>query len=559
MNDKTKAGLEILEAAILLGVLGDVLLRETPWGLNIFLWILVLVAAMVALTFRRRKEIWNTQTILLHSALVFFAAAFVWRASIELLLLNGLAIFTILAILTLPALKLRAQLAGVSHYIIGFIWSGLNAAFAPIAVVFGDIKWKAIPQKGWSKHAFAVLRGLVIVTPLLIIFGGLFMAADAAFEGIIQRTFNIKPETILWHIFFVGFFSWIVAGYLRGSLFGTILPEAIVPVKTAPPLSITEPVETDNEKAEPPTQKWDWRNFDSKILPSVLTLGTIEISIVFGLMNLLFLSFVIVQLPYLFGGMELVQSTANLKLADYARRGFGELVFVSALVLPILLAGHWFLRRDNLRNEILFRVLAGIQIALLFVIMISAGQRMLLYTGNMGYGLTSARFFPMVFMILLAAIFIWFGATVLRGARPRFAWGALWLSLLTLGTLNVLNPEDFIVRTNYKLMQQGRTYDNNYQWGMSDDAMPALLETIPTLNDRERCYAENMILSKLTDHRVKKDVRTWNYSRWSATRKLEQYAANFGEGGNPLAYKECYKLYPSVNSAINTTRESVND
>ena len=56
MNDRTKTGLEILEAALLLGVLGDVLLRETPWGLNVFLWITVLAAAMVALTLRRKKN-----------------------------------------------------------------------------------------------------------------------------------------------------------------------------------------------------------------------------------------------------------------------------------------------------------------------------------------------------------------------------------------------------------------------------------------------------------------------------------------------------------------------
>ncbi|MDQ3087829.1 MAG: hypothetical protein M3Q78_04435 [Acidobacteriota bacterium] len=56
MNDKTKTGLEILEAALLLGILGDVLLRQTPWGLNVFLWVTVLAAAMVALTLRRKKR-----------------------------------------------------------------------------------------------------------------------------------------------------------------------------------------------------------------------------------------------------------------------------------------------------------------------------------------------------------------------------------------------------------------------------------------------------------------------------------------------------------------------
>ena len=84
MNEKTKTGLEILEAALLLGILGDVLLRETPWGLNVFLWVGALIAAMLMLALRRRSERLTGQTIALHAALIFFAAMFVWRDSVQL-------------------------------------------------------------------------------------------------------------------------------------------------------------------------------------------------------------------------------------------------------------------------------------------------------------------------------------------------------------------------------------------------------------------------------------------------------------------------------------------
>ena len=62
VDDRTKTGLEILEAAILLGVLGDALLRVTPWGLNVFLWVSVLSAAMIVLTLRQKSEFWSVQT-----------------------------------------------------------------------------------------------------------------------------------------------------------------------------------------------------------------------------------------------------------------------------------------------------------------------------------------------------------------------------------------------------------------------------------------------------------------------------------------------------------------
>ncbi|MBN8035541.1 DUF4153 domain-containing protein, partial [Vibrio vulnificus] len=78
---------------------------------------------------------------------------------------------------------------------------------------------------------------------------------------------------------------------------------------------------------------------------------------------------------YLFGGLDFVHSTPDLKLADFARSGFAELVFASVLVLPMLLVGHWLLRRDSKSTANLFKVLALIQIGLLFVVMASAMQR----------------------------------------------------------------------------------------------------------------------------------------------------------------------------------------
>jgi len=541
MNDKTKTGLEILEAALLLGVLGDALLRETPWGLNVFLWIGALVAAMLMLTLRRRSEFLNKHTIALHAALVFFAAMFVWRDSMELKLLNTLMVLTILSLLTLPALKIKTQIAGIFHYFYAAIWSGLSTAFAPFYLLFGDIKWKTIPQAGWTKHLIAALRGIAIAAPILLVFGALFTAADAVFQGIIEQTFHIDAAVLLTHVFLTGFFSWIVAGYLRGSLFETFVPEKSPHVK-AQTLSITEQKEDEKESTKSAlpkqTKTWDWRNFDNSVLPKSLTLGAIEVSIVLGLMNLLFLGFVIVQIPYLFGGMELVQTTPDFKLADYARRGFGELVTVAALVLPILLLSHWLLRKDSPINERIYRVLAGIQIALLFVIMISATQRLLLLTGNLGYGLTTIRLYPMVFMVWLFLVFVWFALTVLRGAREQFAWGALWSAFFIIATLHVFNPDDFIVRTNVRLMQQDRHFDSSYAASLSDDAVPALVESLPIMDVEKQCVVKWKLADRFKQAEQENDFRTWNWSRSTARKEMTQNQESFNTAGCPPQTRE---------------------
>ena len=551
MNEKTKTGLEILQAAVLLGILGDVLLRQTPWGLNVLLFVGALVAAFVMLVLRRRQEFWSRQTIALNGALVFFAAMFVWRDSHELKVFDTLAILTILAILTLPVLKIKTQIAGVFHYVIGFIWAGLSVVSAPFILIFGDIEWKTLPQIGWSKHLISVLRGVLIAAPLVLIFGALFVAADAVFQGIVEQTLNIRADIVVSHIMLTAFFSWIIAGYLRGSLVETFSDDAkkVFPenkeIEKPKNLSVTDIKDEAEPKPEekPKTEekkKWSWQNFDNSIFPKVFTLGAIEVSIVLGLINLLFLAFVIVQIPYLFGGMDLVQNTPDFKLAEYARRGFGELVAVAALVLPILLISHWLLRKDNPLNEKIFRVLAGMNIVLLFVIMLSATQRLLLLTGNLGYGLTTVRLYPMIFMIWLALIFIWFTLTVLRGAREQFAWGALWSAFVILGAVNVLNPDAYIARTNIRLMQEGRSFDAFYNANLSDDAVPVLLENLDEMSIDQRCTVAHRFRSRLRSTEDEKDFRSWNWSRWSARNKLINNTATLNTSFCPQHITDYY-------------------
>jgi hypothetical protein len=575
MNERTKTGLEILQSAVLLGITGDLLLRSTPWGLNVFLWIILLVAAMVAITLRHKREHWTGQTIALKGALLFFALMYVWRDSMELKILNFLAIMTILSILVLPALKLKPKAAGIFHYVVGWVHAGVGAAFGLLFVLVDDIKWKTIPNKGWSKHLVAVIRGLAIALPILFVFGALFMAADAVFQNIVENTLKIDTQFIFLHTLTIGFLSLIVAGYLRASVFDFSFgpPPASTGKSKSPEVKVQMPSVTahisedalreenettvierleagaklkekaaaENSAKDKKTQeKRNWRDFDNSVLPQFFTLGAVEMSIVLGLMNLLFLAFVIVQLPYLFGGMELVQTTPDFKLAEYARRGFGELVAVSALVLPILLLSHWLLRKDKPLNEKIFRVLAGIQIGLLFVIMISATQRLLLLTGNVGYGLTTVRFYPMAFMILLALVFIWFGLTVLRGTRQQFAWGTLWLTLFMLGTLHVMNPDDFIVRTNIGLMEQGRSFDTHYNSSLSDDAIPSLTESMDLFISEQKCNIRWNLENRSREAIGEQDFRSWNYSRWRAKVVLWGDERLINREGCPEPYRELW-------------------
>lgn len=577
MNTRTKTGFQILQVALCIGVLGDVLLRALPWGLNVFLFNLAFVAGVFMLMKRRAPERLSVQAISLMGAQLFFAAMFVWRDSAELKTFDTFAIIAILAVLFVPKLSITAKVAGVFQYGIALFWSGLSAAFAPAVLLGSDIDWK-IPDSGWRKTAVAVLRGLALVTPLILIFGGLFVAADAAYQGLVQRVFNFDPQTLFSHALLFTIFTWLSAGYLRGILISGLSGpiEAIVNQTATPSVVPTEESKFAKVRAEsgehPVTlpgdrpvvdhlnapdapeqkadaggsegdakarasaraehgpqneetasgEKWSWANIDNALLPKAFTLGAIEVGIILGLMNLLFLSFVIVQVPYLFGGMELVQNTPDFKLAEYARRGFGELVAVSAFLLPTLLIGHWLIRKSDKLASTMFRILAGTQIILLFVIMASAVQRLVLLTGNLGYGMTTVRLYPLIFMTWLAIVFVWFGATVLRNARQYFAWGALWSALFVLGITHFLNPDAFIVKTNLALMREGREFDASYNSSLSADALPTLIEAIPLMNLDQQCESKRFLHYQYRDLGQSNDLRSLNYSRKRAWHILHE-------------------------------------
>lgn len=563
MNERSRSGLAIIQTAIILGILGDVLLRQVPWGLNVLLFNLAFAAGLYILLRRHARQRLTGQTYALLGAQVFFSAMFVWRDAIELRVADTFAIVVILGVLFLPTLKVTAKAAGVFQYVIGVLWAGINSAFAAGAVLGSDIGWSELEIGGWRKHALSAFRGVLIAAPLVLIFGALFMAADAVYDGWVRATLNVDLSVVFSHGILFTVFAWLTAGYFRGALFAgtsTSSAAAISVLKTEPAESreskvdrfrsekgedpivlpggktVVEHINTPDEPApaEDPSEsaaageqkrpEWSWANIDNSIVPG-FTLGAVEVGVILGLVNLLFLSFVIFQVPYLFGGMELVQNTPDFKLADYARRGFGELVAVAALVLPMLLISHWLLKKESSSAQTLFRILAGVQIALLFVIMASAVQRLVLLTGDLGYGLTTVRLYPMIFMTWLAVIFVWFALTVLRGARQHFAWGALWAAFAILGATHVLNPDKFIVDTNVGLMHHGREFDASYNSTLSDDALPALMGTFDNLSEPDQQIVIRRIAGRFCDMRSETGLRSWNFSRWQAAKLLNSDTA----------------------------------
>jgi hypothetical protein len=500
MNERTNQGLKVLEAALLLGVLGDGLLRATPWGLNVLLWTGAIVVAVVVLLARRRARALAGGGHLLLLSVILFAAAFAWRDSLTLNFLAGLGLAVALGLMAWRARAGRIWLAGITEYALGLLVAGVNAFFIGFPALFGDVCWREIPLTGWSRHLRSIALGAVIALPLLILFGGLLMSADAAFEGMIASLFFTNHERALGHILLALFLAWITGGFLRGLLLGREVKIVNGRAVLVYPAQVEIPLaETINGSNAPQAIKTE-----------PVRLGIVEIGVTLGLLNLLFLTFVLLQLRYFFGDATLVQGSDGLTFSEYYRRGIFELVTVAALVLPLLLGLHWLLRKTNPAHERIFRLLAGTQVFLLFVMMASAVRRMLLYQSV--YGLTEQRLYTTAFMAWLALVFIWFVATALRGRREQFACGALVAGLMVIATLHVINPDALIVRVNVAHAQAGRIFDAHYAASLSADATPALMESLPALNENDRRIVAASILTDWPSDESA-DWRSWNWAR----------------------------------------------
>lgn len=513
MKDRTRRGLDVLQAALILGVVGDALLRATPWGLNVLLWMAVALAAGLALVARWRRGALSNDTRWAALPLIFFAACFVWRDSPTLQLLDGIAIGLSLSLSILRTRALSLRLASIKEHAVAICLSVFDAVVGLPTVVLGDVQWEEIPRTRWSKYLGAVGRGLLIAVPLILLFGGLLMAADAVFEGLINNAFNINAEILFSHVGLTILFAWFAGGLLRG-----VLEERDVVLANSDDAALLslnfKDANVENQTEQNGAEKSNTEEGYMRLSRIPISLSIVEIGVVLGLLDLLFLAFVTVQIRYFFGGSALVQATTGLTYAEYARRGFFELVWVAALVLPLLLIAHWLLRKENPVHERIFRVLAGAQVALLFVIMASALQRVRLYQRE--YGLTEQRLYTMAFMAWLAAVFIWFMWTVLRGARERFATGALIALFVVAGLLHVVNPDDLIVRANAShAAKWGRGFDAVYAAGLSADAVPALAASLPAMSTEGRCLVAETLLRRWPID-ASTDWRTWNRARSEA-------------------------------------------
>lgn len=480
------AALRLLLVAGVLGFCANVLFVNQPLGLNFPLFAIWSLAALFALAgLEHIRPAWRN--VWLAAPLAFFAAMVAVRAEPWLTFLNVVTVLGLVLLLSYLFASGRIVTFSLWDYVGAGIASSLEVGLLRPGAVLVAAGAEAARPNGGSPLTVAVLRGALIASPILILFTFLLTSADAAFGESVRSVLEFLrldnlPE-LIFRLLVTGVATWVCAG---GLAYALREPEA------------TSEVKTNSRASRPP-------------------LGFTEAAVVLVCVNALFAAFVAVQFRYFFGGQGNI-TIAGFTYAEYARRGFAELVVVALFTLGLGLLLQTLTRRQSAAVVWSFNALCAVLVTLTGILLASAFQRLLLY--EEAYGFTRLRTYPHVFMVWVGVLLVVFLLTTVI-SRPRlFVFGGLLAALGFLMTLNVLNVDALVARQNIARYHATGKLDAPFLAALSDDATPELLPLLNAKEEDVRAVIGGALHARLNRLEAQAAASGWPGWHWSRAQAL---------------------------------------
>lgn len=306
--------------------------------------------------------------------------------------------------------------------------------FDSIGLSFFEWNTMARDIFGSGQHNRQILKriaiALAIAIPILFLFGVLFYSADEIFAAWI-RSINIEAID-LWRIV-----RTVAMTLFVGSIFYVFIH---------PEYALKEKI-------------WNIKKADALIAIIVLLL-----------VNVLFAVFVFIQFKYLFGTAAYVFGN-NVSFAEYARKGFFELVWVMVFASALLFIVYRFFSFSKGKRFV--DVLQVILIAQIAIIACSALKRMNLYQDQFGF--TVKRLYVEWYIYTTLATLLWAGIGVLFTLHFRkFFYGGLVLWTVACAGILSYNVDYAIAKENIDRFAAGkRELDVDYLAKLSPDILPS--------------------------------------------------------------------------------------
>ena len=340
-------------------------------------------------------------------------------------------------------------------------------------------------KNGVDDHKFLIwkkiLIGVVISLPVLAVVLRLLMTADSQFAlmvGGIPDLFRVVDAE--------GIMRLVVVLICMGAFFG------LMQVLFKKQLEVM--------------QHQDWQisvKLDTVISVTVLVL-----------INLVYILFTIVQFRYFFSG----NLQGDYTYAEYARKGFFELLFVTLINLSITIVVLSF--GDSGKNGIrkLRQVLLTILVLSSGVMLSSAFLRLSMYED--AYGFTFTRVLVHSFMIFLVVIFTYTLVKIWVDKLSLFHFYFI-TALIYYTTINVIDLDRFVVKENITRYEETGKIDANYLSSLSATGVLGLIdlyeqgESIPHLKE--------ILHDKQTEARTEKHSwQSYNLKRERTAQKIKE-------------------------------------
>lgn len=290
-------------------------------------------------------------------------------------------------------------------------WQPFRALVSGMELIFVELPSQLTARRvhGTARNqaAAGVLRGVLLVAPVLLLFGALLASADVIFNSFFDTLFGSLGN--VWLRLFLAAMS---AGFLG----------ALLHLTNAEQLNIAD------EASGP-------------------RLGAIEATVFVSAINVLFAGFVAAQVWSLTDAGSRIIEDAGLTFKEYARQGFFQLLWVAGITLALVLAVEFTTRHTQVAARSR-QALLVLTVLLTSSIAGVAFFRLRLYIVD--DGLTPLRYYTSAFCLWIAVVFLIVLGRVVGVRRGQdYVLGAITMSgLLALIVVNLSNPGARIADNN---------------------------------------------------------------------------------------------------------------
>lgn len=400
-------------------------------GLGLFVFTLAYVCGFTLLS-ASTKHIRNVKAFLLLVPILVLSVDLLWYQNS---LLHGLAPKAIMALLF--GYSVLLTLHNPERHKFHFLRLPIISRFSWLVTKWGQvyrdlISWRSRNTR--DERYRKVLVGVLLSVPLVLLFGLLFFRADQVFADLVKNLFSFHIEvSTLWRIIRATFLSLFFSSFFY---------------------ILIDPIARLGEKKEGVTL-----DNDTVVAVTVMTI-----------LNILFFAFVIIQVPYLFGSAEFILNH-GITFAEYARRGFGELLFVLVISLSLIFI---FYRDFASKRAPFIRALSGVFLLFVGIIATSAWKRLMLY--QEAYGFTVSRLLAEWFIYAAIFLCLFIIIAILRSISfRRLCHSFLFIGLVFITTVLSINVDNFIARRNIDAyLFEGKKLDSYYLLSLSFDAAPSI-------------------------------------------------------------------------------------